>query len=414
TGFPIARVSSKIACGMRLDEIQLASTLACFEPTVDYVVAKFPRFPFDKFATANRHLNTQMKATGEIMSIGRTLEEAFLKGARSLETGLCHLELPRLKSFSKKELVDFISASTDERIYAIMEALRRDISVDYINEITKIDKLFLNKLYNIVNYEKIIKANKNDLKVLYTAKRMGFGDEFIGACWDMSYVDIYNLRKENNMYPVYKTVDICGGEFKSYIPYFYSTYENENESKIGEKKKVIVLGSGPIRIGQGVEFDYSTVHAVWAIQEAGYEAIIINNNPETVSTDYTLSDKLYFEPLTFEDVMNIVDFEKPEGVVVALGGQTAINLADDLDKAGVKILGSSSASIALAEDRDLFIEVLNKLNIPMPEGKAVFNIVDGKAAALKIGYPVLVRPSFVLGGRMMHIVYDEKNLEGFL
>lgn len=414
SGFPIARVSAKIACGLRLDEINLASTLASFEPTLDYVVAKFPRFPFDKFATANRHLSTQMKATGEIMSIGRTIEEAFLKGARSLETGLCHLELPRLRELSKHDLVDFIIEGTDERIYAVTEALRRDISVDYIYEITKIDRLFLDKLKNIVDYEKVIKENKNDVKVLYQAKRMGFADEYIAEQWDCDYTDIYKLRKANDIYPVYKTIDICGAEFKSYIPYFYGTYEHENESVRSDKTKVVVLGSGPIRIGQGVEFDYSTVHAVWAIREAGYEAIIINNNPETVSTDYTLSDKLYFEPLAFEDVMNIVDYEQPLGVIVALGGQTAINLAEDLDKAGVKILGSSNESIAKAEDRDLFIEVLSELNIPMPEGKAVFNIADGKKAAEAIGYPVLVRPSFVLGGRMMHIVYDENSLVNFL
>ncbi len=414
SGFPIARVSAKIACGLRLDEIKLASTLASFEPALDYVVAKFPRFPFDKFSEANRELTTQMKATGEIMSIGRTLEEAFLKGARSLETGLCHLELPRLKTLSKHELIDFILKGTDERLYAIAEALRQEISVDYICDITKIDKLFIDKIQNIVDFENVIKANKNDVKVLYKAKRKGFSDEYIADSWESTYKDIYNLRKENNIYPVYKTIDICAGEFKSYIPYFYSTYESENESIRSDRKKVVVLGSGPIRIGQGVEFDYSTVHAVWAIREAGLEAIIINNNPETVSTDYTLSDKLYFEPLAYEDVMNIIDYEKPYGVIVALGGQTAINLAEDLDKSGVNILGSSSSSIALAEDRDLFIEVLNKLKIPMPEGKAVFNLTDGKKAALEIGYPVLVRPSFVLGGRMMHIVYNEKSLEGFL
>lgn len=414
SGFPIARVSAKIACGLNLDEIKLASTIASFEPTLDYVVAKFPRFPFDKFATANRHLSTQMKATGEIMSIGRTLEEAFLKGARSLEMGLCHLELPRLKEMSKHDLVDFIIEGTDERIYAVAEALRQDISIDYLYELTKIDRLFLDKIKKIIEYEKVIKANKNDVKVLYEAKRMGFSDEYIADQWDTDYMGIYKLRKANKIYPIYKTIDICAAEFKSYIPYFYATYEGENESRDSGKTKVIVLGSGPIRIGQGVEFDYSTVHAVWAIREAGYEAIIINNNPETVSTDYTLSDKLYFEPLAFEDVMNIVDFEKPKGVIVTLGGQTAINLADDLDKAGVTILGSNNESIAKAEDRDLFIEVLNGLNIPMPAGRAVFDIEAGKAAAKEIGYPVLVRPSFVLGGRMMHIVYDERSLENFL
>lgn len=414
SGFPIARVSAKIACGLNLDEIKIGAVPASFEPTLDYVVLKFPRFPFDKFSSANRQLNTQMKATGEVMSIGRTVEEGFLKAVRSLEIGVCHLELKKLKDMSTHDLIDLIIENTDERIFAIAEALRRDVTVDYLYGITKIDKFFLDKILNIVNLEKVIKDNKNDIEVLKQVKKWGFSDEYIAECWGVDYTDIYELRKKNNIYPVYKTVDVCASEFDFYTPYFYSTYESENESRISDRKKVIVLGSGPIRIGQGVEFDYSTVHAVWAIQECGYEAIIINNNPETVSTDYTLSDKLYFEPLTYEDVMNVISYEKPEGVIVALGGQTAINLADDLDKAGVKILGTSAKGIARAEDRDLFIEVLNKLNIPMPEGHAVFTVADGKKAASSIGYPVLLRPSFVLGGRMMHIVYDEQHLEGFL
>lgn len=410
SGFPIARVSAKIACGLRLDEIKIANTYASFEPTLDYIVAKFPRFPFDKFTNANRVLSTQMKATGEVMSIGRTYEEALLKAVRSLEIGLCHIEIPKLKKLNKHDLVELIIKNTDERTFAIAEAFRQDISVDDIYNITKIDRYFLDKLMHIVELEKVIKANKNDLETLQMAKKWGFSDEYIAECWGVDYFDIYNLRKEKGLYPVYKMIDTCAAEFKSYIPYLYSTYESKNESIRSEREKVIVLGSGPIRIGQGVEFDYSTVHAVWAIQDAGYEAIIINNNPETVSTDYTLSDKLYFEPLTFEDVMNIIDFEQPKGVIVALGGQTAINLADDLHKAGVTILGTDNDSIAKAEDRDLFIEALNELKIPMPEGRAVFNIEDGKKAAKQIGYPVLVRPSFVLGGRMMHIVYDEDSL----
>ena len=351
-----------------------------------------------------------MKATGEVMSIGRTYEEALLKAVRSLEIGLCHIEIPKLKKLNKHDLVELIIKNTDERTFAIAEAFRQDISVDDIYNITKIDRYFLDKLMHIVELEKVIKANKNDLETLQMAKKWGFSDEYIAECWGVDYFDIYNLRKEKGLYPVYKMIDTCAAEFKSYIPYLYSTYESKNESIRSEREKVIVLGSGPIRIGQGVEFDYSTVHAVWAIQDAGYEAIIINNNPETVSTDYTLSDKLYFEPLTFEDVMNIIDFEQPKGVIVALGGQTAINLADDLHKAGVTILGTDNDSIAKAEDRDLFIEALNELKIPMPEGRAVFNIEDGKKAAKQIGYPVLVRPSFVLGGRMMHIVYDEDSL----
>lgn len=410
SGYPIARVSAKIACGLRLDEIRIANTVAAFEPTLDYVVAKFPRFPFDKFTNANRVLSTQMKATGEVMSLGRTFEEAILKAVRSLETGLCHIQIDRLKNMSRHDLVDLIIKNTDERIFAICEAFRKDIPVEYIYGLTKIDRFFLDKLLHIVQLETEIANNPNDIETLKMAKRWGFSDEYIANVWKMDYMKLYNLRKENAIMPIYKMIDTCASEFKSYIPYLYSTYETENESIRSDKKKIVVLGSGPIRIGQGVEFDYSTVHAVWSIQKEGYEAIIINNNPETVSTDYTLSDKLYFEPLTFEDVMNIIDFEKPVGVVVALGGQTAINLADDLAKAGVTILGTSNESIAKAEDRDLFIEALNSLKIPMPMGKAVFNIEDGKSAAQEIGYPVLVRPSFVLGGRMMHIVYSEKDL----
>ncbi|MDD3946926.1 MAG: carbamoyl-phosphate synthase large subunit [Clostridia bacterium] len=414
SGYPIARVSAKIACGLRLDEIMIANTLASFEPSLDYVVAKIPRFPFDKFTDAKRQLSTQMKATGEVMSIGRTIEEAFLKAVRSLETGLVHLEIPTLSKLNNHDLVDLILENTDERIFAVAEAIRREITIDYLYNITKIDRLFLDKIAKIVEYERVIKTNNGNLEVLKEAKRRGFSDEYIAKCWKTDFNKIYETRKQNGIYPVYKMIDTCASEFESYIPYFYSTYESENESKLSAKEKVIVFGSGPIRIGQGIEFDYSTVHAVWAIQEAGYEAIIINNNPETVSTDYTLSDKLYFEPLTFEDVMNIVDFEKPIGVIVAFGGQTAINLSEDLSKAGVTILGTSSDSIALAEDRKKFEKLLNGLDIPMPQGQSVYNVEDGKAAANRIGYPVLVRPSFVLGGRMMHIVYDEKSLCNYL
>lgn len=414
SGYPIARVSAKIACGLHLDEIQIANTLASFEPTLDYVVSKIPRFPFDKFSKANRALSTQMKATGEVMSIGRTIEESLLKAIRSLELGVCHLELKKLNSYSKEELLEFISLHTDERIFAIAEAIRKNITLDEIYRLTKIDRFFLEKIEKIIKFEQVINDNKLDINTLIDAKKMGFSDEYIAKCWSMSDIDIYKLRKENNLYPVYKMIDTCASEFDSYIPYFYSTYECEQESIRSDKKKVIVLGSGPIRIGQGVEFDYSTVHAVWALKEENYEAIIINNNPETVSTDYTLSDKLYFEPLTFEDVMNIIDFERPLGVIVALGGQTAINLADDLTSVGVNILGTRNDGIALAEDRDLFAGAMNKLNIDMPKGKAVMNLDEALATAKSIGYPVLIRPSFVLGGRMMHIVYDEQTLKGYV
>lgn len=413
SGYPIARVSAKIACGLTLDEIDIANTKACFEPSLDYVVCKVPRFPFDKFTEADRTLTTQMKATGEVMAIGRNIEECLLKSVRSLEIGVCHLEMQKFKEMSTHDLIDEIIANKDDRIFAIAEALRKDVPVSYIYSITKIDRFFLDKILNIVELEKEIKKGKNK-DILLKAKKYGFSDEYIGSVWSMTPLEVFKMRKQEGIMPVYKSIDTCAGEFKSYIPYLYSTYGDENESVVTKDKKIIVLGSGPIRIGQGVEFDYSTVHAVWAIKEEGYEAIIINNNPETVSTDYTLSDKLYFEPLTFEDVMNIIDLEKPEGVIVALGGQTAINLADDLTEAGVKLIGSDSEAIALAEDRDKFIEVLNSLNIPMPQGKAVFNIEDGLKAAKEIGYPVLVRPSYVLGGRMMHIVYDEKALSGFL
>ena len=411
SGFPIARVSSKIAIGMTLDEIKIAATVASFEPTIDYVVCKFPRFPFDKFQDANRKLSTQMKATGEVMSIGRTIEESLLKSIRSLENKVDHLELASLKNKSLDEIIDFIKLETDERIYGVCEALRLGADIDDLYDITKIDRLFLNSLKNIVEMENVIKANPKNIEVLYNAKRMGFSDSYIARCWNLSYVDVYNLRKENNMYPVYKKVDTCGAEYHSDVPYLYSTYEHENESIRSDRKKIVVLGSGPIRIGQGVEFDYTTVHAIWGIQQAGYEAIIINCNPETVSTDYTVSDKLYFEPLTFEDVMNVIDHEKPEGVVVALGGQTAINLANKLAAQNIKIFGTQAHDIEVAEDRKLFEEAMNDINIPMPKGYGVYSVEEAVKAANEIGYPVLVRPSFVLGGRMMHIVYDEKVLK---
>lgn len=414
SGYPIARVSAKISVGMTLDEIQLANTPASFEPTLDYVVTKMPRFPFDKFTDANNSLGTQMKATGEIMSVGRTIEESLLKGIRSLEIGVYHLYMAKFDSYTAEELMEYIKLGTDDRIYAIAQLLRLGVKEEEISKATKIDMIFLRKLKNITDEEEKIKAAKGDESVLYEAKRMGFSDKEIAYLWNMSETDVFSMRKEKEIFPVYKMIDTCASEFESYIPYFYSTYEEENESIVSDKKKVVVLGSGPIRIGQGVEFDYSTVHAVKTIKNAGYEAIIINNNPETVSTDYTTSDKLYFEPLCPEDVMNIIALENPEGVIASLGGQTAINLAQPLMERGVKIIGTDCDAIEKAENRDSFEKLLLELNIPQPKGQAVTNIEDGVNAAKRIGFPVLVRPSFVLGGRAMQIVASENQLRHYL
>ena len=414
SGYPIARVSAKIAVGLRLDEIQIANTPASFEPTLDYVVTKMPRFPFDKFPLASNKLSTQMKATGEIMSIGRTIEESFLKAIRSLEIGANHIKCKKISNWSNKKLLEYISEGTDDRIFAIAELMRKNVAIDEIHELTKIDILFLNSLKKIVDFENQIAENVGDIKILKKAKKMGFSDGYIAEIWNMEEDEIYNLRKKNKIYPVYKMIDTCASEFKSYVPYFYSSYEEENESVISNNKKIIVLGAGPIRIGQGVEFDYSTVHAVKTIKEAGFEAIIINNNPETVSTDYTTSDKLYFEPLTTEDVMNVIDLEKPLGVIASLGGQTAINLAESLKNRGVKIIGTDFEAIERAENRDAFEKVMKKLEIPQPKGDAVTNIEDGIKVAEKIGYPVLVRPSYVLGGRAMQIVSNKEALVKYL
>ena len=414
SGYPIARVSAKISVGMRLDEIMLANTPASFEPALDYVVTKMPRFPFDKFSSANNKLSTQMKATGEVMSIGRTIEESLLKAARSLEIGVNHLYMKKFDGFSDEELLSYIKDGTDDRLYAIAELLRRNTDMGMIYDATKIDMLFLEKIRNIVKTENRLKGHIGDIKTLYAAKKMGFSDAFIGKLWGMTEDEVFKIREKQDIFPIYKMIDSCASEFESYIPYFYSTYEDENESAVSDKKKIIVLGSGPIRIGQGVEFDYSTVHAVTTIKKSGYEAIIINNNPETVSTDYTCSDKLYFEPLCTEDVMNIIRLEKPIGVIASLGGQTAINLAESLSRLGVKIIGTDCAAIDRAENRDLFEKVLKELDIPQPNGKAVIKIEDGVRAAAEIGYPVLVRPSFVLGGRAMQIVADEEQLRRYL
>ena len=414
SGYPIARVSAKISVGYNLEEIQLANTPACFEPALDYIVTKMPRFPFDKFTDANQSLGTQMKATGETMSIGRCFEESLLKAVRSLECGAYHLYMPKFTDMSDEQLWEPVMKMTGDRIFAIAELLRRRVSPEEISSKTGIDMFFLDKIYNIIEEESILYEHKNDPKALRDAKRMGFSDVEIAALWEVAEMDVFELRKKEKIFPIYKMIDTCASEFESYVPYFYSTYEGENESVVSDKPKVIVLGAGPIRIGQGVEFDYSTVHAVKTIKESGYEAIVINNNPETVSTDYTTSDKLYFEPLCVEDVMNIIELEKPEGVVATLGGQTAVNLAEPLHKRGVKLIGTDCDAIARAEDRDLFEKLLEDLEIPEPKGLAVTSIEDGVRAAESIGYPVLVRPSFVLGGRAMQIVSKEKDLRHYL
>lgn len=414
SGYPIARVSAKIAIGMHLDEIPIANTPASFEPTLDYVVTKIARFPFDKFATASNKLSTQMKATGEVMSIGRTIEESLLKAIRSLEIGVTHIYMKKFDKWTNAELLDFIKDGTDERLYAIAQLMRNGEDLGRIASCTKIDMLFLDKIKNIVDFELVLRKNPLDKDCMYEAKRLGFSDKYLGILWNKSEKEIFELRKEYGIFPVYKMIDTCASEFESYVPYFYSTYEDENESVVSDRKKIIVLGSGPIRIGQGVEFDYSTVHAVTTIKKYGYEAIIINNNPETVSTDYTTSDKLYFEPLTVEDVMNIVELEKPLGVIAFLGGQTAINLAEPLMEMGVKLIGTDVEAIEKAENRDSFEKVMLELNIPQPKGEAVTSIEAGVEAAKRIGYPVLVRPSYVLGGRAMQIVADEDALRVYL
>ena len=412
SGYPIARVTAKIAVGMALEDIKIANTNAAFEPKLDYVITKLPRFPFDKFTTASNMLGTQMKATGEVMGIGSTLEESLLKGTRSLEIGVNHLYHNKFDNMSVEELKAYISEFRDDNLFAIAELLYHGATVEEIHEITKIAPFFLEAIKRIIDMEESLKNNVNDLETLRAAKKMGFSDNYVARMWKCNELDVYKFRKENKLTPVFRMVDTC--HTGAYIPYFFSSYSGDNSSILTDKKKIVVLGAGPIRIGQGVEFDYSTVHAVTTIKDSGYEAIIVNNNPETVSTDYTCSDKLYFEPLTPEDVMNIIDFEQPEGVIASLGGQTAINLADPLMERGVEIIGTDCAAIERAENRDSFEKILKELNIPQPNGRAVTNIEAGVKAAAEIGYPVLVRPSFVLGGRAMQIVADEAQLRHYL
>ncbi len=412
SGYPIARVTAKIAVGMALEDIPVAGGTAAIEPKLDYIVAKFPRFPFDKFTNAANVLGTQMKATGEVMGIGSTLDECMLKSVRSLEIGACHFYLPKFDNMTTDELREYIKISKDDNIFAITELLRRGESIESLHKLTMITELFLESLERIVKMEKVLKDNPFDQKTLKDAKKLGFSDKFIAKLWKTAEIEVFNKRHEWNIKPVFKMVDTL--HTGKYIAYLYSSYTGENASRLTDKKKLVVLGAGPIRIGQGVEFDYSTVHAVQTIKRCGFEAIIINNNPETVSTDYTTADKLYFEPLTPEDVMNIIEFENPEGVIASLGGQTAINLAEPLRDRGVKIVGTDCDAIERAENRDSFEKILKDLDIPQPQGHAVTKIEDGIKAANEIGYPVLVRPSFVLGGRAMQIVANEEQLRHYL
>ena len=412
SGYPIAKVTAKIAVGMTLDEIKIANTTAATAPYLDYVVAKLPRFPFDKFSSVSNKLGTQMKATGEVMGIGSTLEECLLKSVRCLEIGCTHFHLPKFDGKTKQELCEYLADFRDDGIFAAAQLIRLGATVEELYKLTMITPYFLEALKRIVDFEKVIEDNKGDIETLKAAKKMGFSDAYISKLWGVKETEVFGMRKSNAIMPIYRMADTL--HTGAYIPYFYSSYTGENRSKLSDKKKIIVLGAGPIRIGQGVEFDYSTVHAVNTIKKSGYEAIIINNNPETVSTDYTTSDKLYFEPLTPEDVMNIIEFESPEGVIASLGGQTAINLAQPLFDRGVKIIGTDCQAIDKAENRDSFEKLLLELDIPQPKGKAVTSVEDGVAAAAEIGYPVLVRPSFVLGGRAMQIVANEEQLRHYL
>ncbi|WP_126426083.1 carbamoyl-phosphate synthase large subunit [Brevibacillus marinus] len=417
TGYPIAKMAAKIAIGYTLDELKnpvTGQTYACFEPTLDYVVSKIPRWPFDKFHAANRRLGTQMKATGEVMAIGRTLEESLLKAVRSLEIGAYHLELPGAAALSDAELTHRLQVPDDERLFLIAEALRRGRTLAELHALTQIDPFFLHKLENIVRFEQTLANGELTWERLYEAKRLGFTDRKIGELTGRSEEEIRRLRVANGLVPVYKMVDTCAAEFAAATPYYYSTYEQEDERIETGKQRIVVLGSGPIRIGQGIEFDYATVHAVWAIKEAGYEAVIINNNPETVSTDFNTSDRLYFEPLYLEDVLNVIDKEQPLGVIVQFGGQTAINLADKLAQRGVRILGTSLENIDAAENREKFEALLRRLQIAQPPGKTVTSVEEAVGAAEQLGFPVLVRPSYVLGGRAMEIVYNQTELLSYM
>ena len=421
TGYPIAKVAAKVALGYTLDEIPNAvtgKTTACFEPTIDYCVLKIPRLPFDKFTTASRTLGTQMKATGEVMAIANSFEGALMKAIRSLELNVRALKLDKLEGLYTDEIEDLLVQVTDERLFVVAEALRRGFSPQKINHITKMDIWFLDGFQRIIDMENELSRCKGepDMDTLKRAKEMCFADSYIGTLCGMTQAQVKALRKRYGIIPSFKMVDTCAAEFDAETPYYYSTYDGENEAvdNGSGKKKVLVLGSGPIRIGQGIEFDYCSVHSVWAFRRMGYETIIINNNPETVSTDFDVADKLYFEPLTAEDVQNIVELEKPWGAVVQFGGQTAIKLAKALTEMGVQILGTSADGVDAAEDRERFDEILEKCAIPRAKGRTVYTTQEALQAANELGYPVLVRPSYVLGGQGMEIAYSDRNIEEFM
>jgi carbamoyl-phosphate synthase large subunit len=416
-GYPIAKIAAKIAIGYCLNELNnyvTKNSSACFEPTIDYIVVKFPKWPFDKFSTASRTLGTQMKATGEVMAISRTFESALLKAATSLEGKFNGLRMFRVMDMTDEELHAKLNLHDDERIYVLAEAIRRGNTIEKLYDLTKIDPWFLQGIYNIVQMEKTLQNESLDPELLLEAESIGFTDTEISDLTGMERREIQAMRLQHDIYPIYKMVDTCAGEFDAETPYYYSCYEQEDENIPSDQKKIIVIGSGPIRIGQGIEFDYCCVHGVWAIKEAGYQSIIMNNNPETVSTDFDTADKLYFESLYIDDVMNVVRREKPEGVILQFGGQTSINLAPKLDEQGVKILGTSYPSIDLAEDRDKFRSFLEILGIPSPTGRAVTSIEEAFDMVSELGYPVVVRPSYVIGGRAMQVVYDAESLESYM
>lgn len=416
-GYPIAKIAAKLAIGFSLDELKndvTKKSSACFEPTLDYIVVKFPKWPFDKFKKATRILGTQMKATGEVMAISRTFESALLKAVTCLEGKVNGLRIPWIMDMTDEEIYEKIKLCDDERIFALAEALRRGITIETLHDLTQMDIWFLHGIHNIVQMELRLQKEPIHQALLYEAEAMGFTDAEICSLADIKATVVQEIRKKHNIYPVYKMVDTCSGEFDAETPYYYSCYEADDENIISDHKKIMVIGSGPIRIGQGIEFDYCCVHGVWAIKEAGYESIMINNNPETVSTDFDTADKLYFESLYVDDVMNVIRREKPVGVVLQFGGQTSVNLAPKLHQRGVNILGTSYPSIDLAEDRDKFRNFLEQLDIPSPMGKAVISMKEALYTVEELGYPVVVRPSYVIGGRGMQVVYDEKELMDYM